>query len=343
MDHSLPVSSCFPEVELLLLRRVVGIRASLESGDASSLVLGFRRLLRGVCDGDLLLDQDFVISDDASGLEHLLKIQKLKDKNFLDLFLEDESREAFRSFVDTNSQQPMPRGLRVSLQGAYGPVSMDIFQTPIPALGPGHRVLAIKGDLDVPIPDALPGSTPVLTGPDSPTKSPLSPRSITSEVTVEAYEELVQVSFLVNNSGGLLDILEARIKFKRQSEASKLRLGMPTLRGILRPGDCALVERTLASSFQSRSSPGQRKHLKTPLLLRLLGEARASYVRARTAYVTLPEDTWGANAPSFWMKLKDFDPLPRELEGIREEGGHGSLIRHDISPDSSGLTTKKEV
>lgn len=332
-------------VTIILLEQVMraSIRASLESGDASSLVLGFRRLLRGVCDGDLLLDQDFVISDDASGLEHLLKIQKLKDKNFLDLFLEDESREAFRSFVDTNSQQPMPRGLRVSLQGAYGPVSMDIFQTPIPALGPGHRVLAIKGDLDVPIPDALPGSTPVLTGPDSPTKSPLSPRSITSEVTVEAYEELVQVSFLVNNSGGLLDILEARIKFKRQSEASKLRLGMPTLRGILRPGDCALVERTLASSFQSRSSPGQRKHLKTPLLLRLLGEARASYVRARTAYVTLPEDTWGANAPSFWMKLKDFDPLPRELEGIREEGGHGSLIRHDISPDSSGLTTKKEV
>jgi hypothetical protein len=49
----------------------------VDSSDASSLMLGFRHVLRGLCDGDLLLDRSSCrIVDDASGLERLLKSNK---------------------------------------------------------------------------------------------------------------------------------------------------------------------------------------------------------------------------------------------------------------------------
>ena len=50
------------------------ISAKLDSGDAASLVRGFRQVLRGVCEGDLVLDgRGWSIVDDASCLERLLK------------------------------------------------------------------------------------------------------------------------------------------------------------------------------------------------------------------------------------------------------------------------------
>ena len=49
----------------------------VDSSDASSLMRGFRHVLRGLCDGDLLLDRSSCrIVDDASGLERLLKSNK---------------------------------------------------------------------------------------------------------------------------------------------------------------------------------------------------------------------------------------------------------------------------
>eukprot|EP00913_Durusdinium_trenchii_P011438 g10741.t1 len=74
------------------------LRTKLEVGDVSSQMQGFRQVLQGVCDGALVLDrEDCTIIDDASHLERLLKSnRKLSDSNFLDLFLDEESRERFR-------------------------------------------------------------------------------------------------------------------------------------------------------------------------------------------------------------------------------------------------------
>ena len=52
----------------------------------------------------------------------------------------------------------MVRGLRVTLQGAKGPVSLDLFQTTIPDLmGDDHCLLAFKEDPEQKVPDAPPG------------------------------------------------------------------------------------------------------------------------------------------------------------------------------------------
>ena len=137
--------TCHFVVAISLVLIIHNIRSNIaarqNSGSASSLMLGFRHVLRGVCDGDFLLDRSSCyILDDASCLERLLKSKKkLSESNFLDLFMDAESRLNFLNFL--NAQDPsemstiprIPRGLRVSLQGADGPVSLDLFHTRIPS------------------------------------------------------------------------------------------------------------------------------------------------------------------------------------------------------------------
>ena len=63
-------------------------------------------------------------------------LRKLCETSFLDLFLDTESRQRFLDFLhtdETSADLAMPRGLRVFLQGAHGPVSMDLFHTRIPS------------------------------------------------------------------------------------------------------------------------------------------------------------------------------------------------------------------
>jgi hypothetical protein len=63
-------------------------------------------------------------------------LRKLCETSFLDLFLDTESRQRFLHFLhtdETSADLAIPRGLRVFLQGAHGPVSMDLFHTRIPS------------------------------------------------------------------------------------------------------------------------------------------------------------------------------------------------------------------
>ena len=135
-----------------------GIRDKIESNDDRSLLLGFRKVLKGVCDGNFVLDSHhFTVVDDARSLEQLLKSdKKLVDSNFLDLFLDTDSRQRFMQFLNAqssnisegNTTATMPLGFRVRLQGAQGPVSVDVFCTRLPDYGAGrdHYLLALKED-----------------------------------------------------------------------------------------------------------------------------------------------------------------------------------------------------
>ena len=73
--------TCHFVVAITLVLLIHNIRSNIaarqNSGSASSLMLGFRHVLRGVCDGDFLLDRSSCsILDDASCLERLLKSKK---------------------------------------------------------------------------------------------------------------------------------------------------------------------------------------------------------------------------------------------------------------------------
>ena len=131
------------------------IEGKLDSKDISSLLVASRKVLRGVCDGDLVLDsRNHNIVDDGSSLERLLKTpKKLVDTSFLDLFLDPEGRQHFLQFLrsetaEKKQSQGIPPCLRIALQGAEGPVSTDVFCTSVAAAGEEYYLLALRADPD---------------------------------------------------------------------------------------------------------------------------------------------------------------------------------------------------
>eukprot|EP00438_Fugacium_kawagutii_P025422 Skav235047 [mRNA] locus=scaffold824:58306:59736:- [translate_table: standard] len=308
----------------------------MDSSDASSLMLGFRQVLRGVCDGDLLLDRSTCsIVDDASSLERLLKSSKaLVNTNFLDLFLDAGSRTGFLHFLNTQAKPSadsglrMPSGLRISLQGADGPVSVDVFQTNIPnqgATGIDYCLLALKEDPEQSNspPDAL-HNTPAVHPRAVQHQSRDHTASSVSEI-VEAYDELMEFALLVSNENSLFDINEVHLRFRRSTSVPALVSGMPTLKSFIRPTDWHRIETMLVNlTHLSPSQIQQRCTFRHPMLFRLPGQSR-SYLCSRLTSMYLAHDVLPERPVHFWMNLSSFDashirrPREQELEGIGEE------------------------
>ena len=67
------------------------IKASLETADAEALVSSFRRMLRGVSDGEVLLDNDLKICGESQCLQHLIMTTvSMAGKSFASLLLEED-------------------------------------------------------------------------------------------------------------------------------------------------------------------------------------------------------------------------------------------------------------
>eukprot|EP00434_Breviolum_minutum_P042513 symbB.v1.2.037842.t1/scaffold5706.1/size24370/1 len=312
------------------------IATKLASGDASSLMHGFRHVLRGVCDGDVVLDRrTMTIVDDASCLERLLKSKrKLSESNFMDLFLDESGRDHFLQFLaashhnDENQATPsVPRGLRVSLQGPGGPVSVDLFHTTLPAPGSGdYCLLAMKEDPDQRVPDAAPDSVPSMHDHSDHFEPSLTrTRSGISEVVV-AYDDLREIALLVSDATGLLDIKEVHLSFQRHSPVSSIEAGMPTLRRFIRPSDWDRIEQMFyIASHLPPSEEEQRCFFRKPMFFRLPGESR-SYLCSRSTSVHVADRVVQPGSPThYWMHFTQFDssqvqkPREQELEGIQEE------------------------
>ena len=281
----------------------------IESNDDRSLLLGFRKVLKGVCDGNLVLDShNLTVVDDSRSLEQLLKSdKKLVDSKFLDLFLDTDSRQRFVQFLNAqssnipgnlegNSEPTMPLGFRVRLQGAQGPVSVDVFCTRLPDwAGRDHYLLALKEDpeqseqfgspsqemngmneinemneINSRFPRASDAEKAEEMDENSQPAMSLGRASSISEM-LEACEELMQVSMLVCNSSPSFDIEEATLSFARSKPSANGSdryndFGMPTLRKFIRFNDWERVEKVFQKVSQIE---GRKKHytLRSPLLL----------------------------------------------------------------------------
>ncbi|CAJ1353201.1 unnamed protein product, partial [Effrenium voratum] len=128
------------------------IQAMLDSADAESMVASFRRMLRGLCDGDLLLDSNLRIQGEAHCLKHLLfSSTTMQGRDFTELLAPSE-QERFRAFLEAKAgeTQAAPPCLRVSLRGSMDTrVSADVFHVPVAGLmGAEHpyHLLALKED-----------------------------------------------------------------------------------------------------------------------------------------------------------------------------------------------------
>ena len=214
------------------------IAAKLESDDVSSLLLASRCVLRGVCDGDVVVDCcTHRILEDSTSLERLLNVKrKLSGSNFLDLFLDADGRQQFLQFLQSEvlpqeRKAAIPPCLRIVLQGAHGPVSTDVFCTSCAAAGQDFYLLALRADPDqFGIPPDAPDPPQSAAWQFDQQRQQRQPSESNSSVEVaEAFRELMQVRLLVNIDTPRLDIEEATLSFSRSCH----RNGMPTLRSFV--------------------------------------------------------------------------------------------------------------
>ena len=218
------------------------ISAAFKSKDADALSFGFRQVLRGICDGDLLLDSNFQMCGNATCLQRLLgSNEAFAGRLFPDLIDGADARKKFHKFVASadlstgeacyDGGEATPHCLRVPLKAPSGRiVKVDVFHVSLPGLygEESHHSLSMKEDPDSIVPlEATPSGTSAdrllksLIGPPSSSTS----SATSSENGVESYEELAEMTMLLNASTELVDIEEAHLRFVRSQHEDDIRMG----------------------------------------------------------------------------------------------------------------------
>lgn len=229
--------------------------------DTESMVCSFRRMLRGVSDGDLMLSEDLRIAEDSDCLKHLLMTQsKFKGKDFERLLVEEEV-DRFQEFIKQSMAEAhkpeeqrtkTPPCLRLSLRGVCDlRVGVDVWHVSMPGRKDGVRhLLALREDSEArrQAPDAS-GKTPEMNSPSStcagegpePSECSMSQKSSTSMLM--SFPELVQMTLCVDTSTHWFDIEQAHLSFVRQPQSSDH--SMPSLRRLVRATDWETVRAKL--------------------------------------------------------------------------------------------------
>lgn len=286
------------------------IDMALQSKGDNLMITGFRRVIKGLCDGDLLLDSDFRVCGSATCLQRLLGTQA----EFVGLplcdWMEAESQQPFVDFIAASSAEghdaSAPRCLRVAFKAGEGAsVSVDLFHVAIPDLqvpGGKHHLLALAEDAR-PLPDAEVEDCPASqrSGLERPARDEAGDlaASLTSVSAdcIQAFKELVELNLFLDpyqhgreDDSLLDDVLEAHFKFQRQETTPHIGRGMPTLRRFVHPRDWEMVDQYLEQVVSRvRTSPTVERFPALdlgPLLLRLPGEAK-SYIYAKCVTVSL--------------------------------------------------------
>ena len=242
--------------------------------DSEAVISSFRRMLRGVCDGELILDENFQIIGNTDSLTRLLMSRDISG-DFEQLLVEGD-RGRFRHFianVTQNPAQPTPPCLRLSLQLDEVRVAVDLFHVRVsPLLGEALHLLAFREDAESRLRQEVRAARHEV--PRMLHRSPRRARttgsagSCASDVTalLQICHELREMTLLVDASTTLLDVEQAHMSFCRHSAEDS----MPSLRRIVQPTDWPGVRDLLVdfSKSQSELPASERTVLKTRLQLR---------------------------------------------------------------------------
>jgi len=328
--------------ELLLRGR---IEASCLSQEQASLVSAFRQMLKGVCDGDLLLDHRFHICGSASSLQRLLENnEELSGSSFLDLISSPEGIEDFRKFMvptepseqsERNQKDTAaPPGLRVALRARGGrTVSVDVLRVSLPGLYGSksvHHLLSLSEDADARAMSMSAMETEphqqgdflskLLAGRRAPSLK--SAASSWTEAHVEGYDDLREMTLLLNADTELLDIEEAHLRFKRHTTEAEMCLNMPTLKRFARPLEWPHLDgwlRYYANLVACEEAPASLDL--PPLVLRVPGDTRR-HVMGKKVTVSSPFPRKEQDEPVYmYLYMRNFDGQKKQeqrLEGVVE-------------------------
>ncbi|CAK8995347.1 Reverse transcriptase domain-containing protein [Durusdinium trenchii] len=308
--------ACMAFIDVVLRQR---INAQLETADAESLVSSFRRMLRSVCDGEVLLDGQMNVAQESEGLKHLiLTTVNLKGRSFERLLIDEECTR-FTKFIQSSTEAFLtpkpavpPVCLRTSLRGSAGiRVAADVFHVPIPGLfgaAEPYHLLAFKEDTEsrahpeanedsVPAellsrqprqahrPGSRPGSTSMLSG-------------STGRSSCHGFPGLDEVFLLIDVDSQLQEVTQVELNFKRDRCAAS----MPSLGKLVRPSEWEKVRSSVAR-FAEKSSRDQSDHPKVLKRLTLQVPGQSGWMLVDEATLHRSQQPW-----KLWMHLHGFHP-----------------------------------
>lgn len=245
--------------------------------DSESMVSSFRTMLRGVCDGEVLLDSNFNVSGKADCLKTLLMTRHDFNGQKFEQLLAAEEQDPFHSFMSEPSHPDTaaPPCLRVSLTRGKVRVGVDLFHVKVPHLfGKAHHLVAFREDSESRLQQEVEpgGVVPTLPLDASPrrARSARSNSSCGSQATalLQICKELQEMTLMIDANTQLLDVEQAHLSFLRESQDGDA--SMPSLRRLVQPTDWGSVrdELTEFAQRQSELPVGDREVLKTKLRLR---------------------------------------------------------------------------
>ncbi|CAE7570377.1 unnamed protein product [Symbiodinium natans] len=286
------------------------IKASLESQDADSLVSAFRHLLKGVSDGDLLLDSNFNICGNASCLQRLLGTHEdFNGRNFLDLitepgsvpfskFLVAEGGGSSASATPGSKCPNMPQGVRVHLQGSGCEVPVDVFHVVLPELygtSATHHLLAImehsepcvrsvrseprQGAAPASLPEGKEGKEDVFTESHERGSEDMDASHMVqqfAEQLAQQFNVLSDLTLLVNANTELIDIEEAVMHFAHNDAVE-----MTSLNGLVPPREWHGIKSKLHQFARATRSRRPKPSSLPSMVLRFPGQEEDTYLRAR--------------------------------------------------------------
>lgn len=313
------------------------IEAQLDTADAESLLGSFRRLLRGVCDGELLLDGQMKVAEDSECLKHLIFTDiSLRGRDFCQLMV-DDSRRRFADFVATQltvatvadgAPAGLPQGLRVSFRdvaGGFG-VAADLYHVPVPKLfgsDEPYHLIAFKEDPEARTqPDAKEDSVPAELQTWHAAIHRQARRvslSAASTGSCEFVPELDEVTLLLDLDTELHEVQQAHWNFARclvegdpQAAPSE---SMPSLKSMVKPFAWEKLKATVQRFHQrSLEDPEIPPKVIQQIPVKLPGQS-AWVVTSNVSIHRIR----GAN--KVWLHLKGFHPersRTAPLEGIQE-------------------------
>ncbi|CAE7459984.1 unnamed protein product [Symbiodinium natans] len=234
------------------------LQSEVECEDASSMVRAFQQILKGLCDGSLILDNRMMIRGSPVGLQRLLPSRTISaGDEFCSLMGSEEMKDRFLEFIagsvaassaGRSSQVPQggpPACWRVVLSDGGRELHVDVFHATLPRLfgaeEPYHLLALVEDPEERELWDAAllsnslqPSYNPSGTashqssevmsiGPASSRRSECpsacpSAASRSNEV-LEALSELVEATFLVDPASENMDLLEVHLNFNRHSPA----------------------------------------------------------------------------------------------------------------------------
>ncbi|CAK9018629.1 unnamed protein product [Durusdinium trenchii] len=335
-------------IDLLLRGRLYAL---FETADAESLVSSFRRVLRGACDGEVLLDGQMNVAQESECLKHLILTNvSLKGRSFQHLLV-DEEQQRFHEFINTSTQafgtpeskgSALPLCLRVSFRGSAGiQVGADIYHVPVPGLfgsSTPYHLIAFKEDSEPrPLPEAEEDAVPSElvnawadgTRPDKRGALGASNSSVSgstgksSGIAIEEYcPELQEITMLVDVTTELQDVQQAHLNFERCADTGDLRLAlqssMPSLRKLVKPTDWEKIRSSVARFAEKalRDPDLQPKALRH-MTVQLPGQSGWQIAEVATLHRI-------QGAQKVWLYLKGLRPekarrVPK-LDGIQERG-----------------------